>query len=391
MKYRGYIWKRRIENVLMYPFILLGRLLALLDPLPREYRVFYFFPFYHTGGAEKIHAAIAKATGGDDAVIFFTRHSGDDRFLHDFKSSGCQMYDISRYVDVTWLYFLKFIWRGKISGFINGQRMRPVIFNGQSNFGYKLSPWIRHDIRQVELIHSFNSFSWIRIPFLSFIDATVMISRVRIQAHLEQYRQLGIPAAFGERIHYIANAIEWPSATCSKNFSKLKLLFVGRGTPEKRPELFIELAREAAAAGIDADFTLTGEMPASLIESLPSNVTATGNINDPQKLEQLYCTHNVLMIPSETEGFPLVLMEAMAGGCVAIATPVGDIPYHINERNGKLLSSIDADKVISESLQWMKDLRLPDLALISANAKTYALQNFGIGTFNQQYQSILQP
>jgi hypothetical protein len=43
----------------------------MISPLKKEYRVFFFFPFYHTGGAEKVHAQIANATGGNDCIIFF--------------------------------------------------------------------------------------------------------------------------------------------------------------------------------------------------------------------------------------------------------------------------------------------------------------------------------
>ena len=62
--YRLLLIKRMIEDVFIYPFILTGRLIALLYPLKKEYRIFFFFPFYHTGGAEKVHSQIANATGG---------------------------------------------------------------------------------------------------------------------------------------------------------------------------------------------------------------------------------------------------------------------------------------------------------------------------------------
>ncbi len=388
MKYSGYILKRKIENVLMYPFILLGRLLASFDPLQKEYEIYYFFPFYHTGGAEQVHASIVKAIGSKNCIIFFTRKSVDERFLSEFKNTGCEIRDISRYVDLTLFYFLKFIWRGKISAYINRQKKKPVVFNGQSNFGYKISPWIRKDIKQVELIHSFNSFSWIRIPFLPFIPTTVMISRRRIEEHLQQYKQLNVPEKFGERIQFISNAIELPSESCFKIFQgPLKVLFVGRGTPEKRPELFIKIAIRNPFL----EFTLAGDMPENLVRDLPSNVKAPGNINDYSQLHSLYCQNHVVIIPSSTEGFPLVLMEAMARGCVIMSTPVGDIPYHINGSNGFLFSSTESEVVQREANEWLNDLSDEKLQELSIAATEYAFKNFGIETFNQQYKTILQP
>jgi hypothetical protein len=205
--YRLLLIKRFIEDIFIFPFILLGRFTAAIRPLKKEYRIFFFFPFHHTGGAEKVHAQISAAAGGPNCIIFFTKKSSDDRFLEDFRKSRCEIRDISKIVDNKWFYFLNLFYRGIISGYINSQSVKPIVFNGQSNFGYKISPWIKKDIRQIELIHSFNTFSLIRIPFLPFISKTVMISRKRIEDHKEQYRQKNIPASFAERIQYIPNAI----------------------------------------------------------------------------------------------------------------------------------------------------------------------------------------
>src|SRR5688572_20813934 len=160
----------------MYPLILMGRIIARAKPLKKEYETFFFFPFYHIGGAEKVHAHIAKATGNKNCIIYFTRKSQNDLFHSEFAASGCTMKDISKYTDNKWIYFVNIIFRGIISQYINQQKQQPIVFNGQCNFGYKLSPWIKKRIPQLELIHSLCSFSYIRIPFLPFIHRTVMIS-----------------------------------------------------------------------------------------------------------------------------------------------------------------------------------------------------------------------
>ena len=140
---------------------MLGRLFSRLNPLHKEYRIFFFFSFYHIGGAEKVHYQITQAAGGKDCIIFFTKKSHNKSFLHHFRGSGCEIKDISKYTDNKWFYFMNLIWRGIITGYMNRQIKLPVVFNGQCNFAYKISPWVRKEIFQVELIHSFNSFSYI--------------------------------------------------------------------------------------------------------------------------------------------------------------------------------------------------------------------------------------
>ena len=136
------IIKRIIEDVLLYPFILIGRIIAIFTKPDKEYKVYYFFPFYHIGGAEKIHAQVAAATGGPDCIIYFTKKSANDGMLDSFKNSESTIKDISRYTDNKWLYFINLIYRGIISYQVNHQQQTPIVFNGQCNFAYKLSPWI---------------------------------------------------------------------------------------------------------------------------------------------------------------------------------------------------------------------------------------------------------
>ena len=137
--YRLFLIKRSVENVFIFPFILIGRIISKLHPLEKDYRIFFFFPFYHTGGAEKVHAQIATATGGEDCIIYFTRKSVDDRFLDVFRRSNCTIRDISKYTDNKWLYFLNLVYRGIVTGYIKSRQylMVNVILLTRSVRGYK--------------------------------------------------------------------------------------------------------------------------------------------------------------------------------------------------------------------------------------------------------------
>src|SRR5688572_24785321 len=177
MNFRSFLKKRKLEDIIIRIFVRIGRDIAFKNPLQEEFDIYFFFPFYHTGGAEKVHATLANSFSDKKCVILFTRRSHDEGFKSSFQKSGHRILDISHYTDDKRQYWKNLIWRGVISAHINRQKKKPVVINGQSNFGYKVSPWIDTQIPQIELIHSFNSFSAIRVPFLPFYRRTVMISR----------------------------------------------------------------------------------------------------------------------------------------------------------------------------------------------------------------------
>jgi glycosyltransferase involved in cell wall biosynthesis len=412
--YRLFLLKRWVEDLLMFPLILLGRFIARRRPLGSEYETFFFFPFYHIGGAEKVHAAIAKATGNPNCIIFFTRKSQNDLFYKEFESSGCVMKDISRYTDNKWIYFVNIVFRGIISGYINGQKKKPLVFNGQCNFGYKISPWISKSIPQVELIHSLCSFSYIRIPFLPFITRTVMISTIRIREHLDLYKRFQIPLSLGERIQFIMNGIELPERSTvhglqstveddettaasnlkpqTSNLKHLSVLYVGRSTAEKRVDLIAEMAKRMHGKEENITFHFLGEVKDAIPEELRTYCYFWGNQGDGAKIDSIYRKAQVLILVSDTEGFPMVVMEAMARGLAVVSTAVGEVPLHVQDGvNGYLVRDFrNREAVVEEGMQHI--LRLynsPELLSGMAERNIdYAYGHFGIDRFRREYNEL---
>lgn len=396
MTYSLLLVKRFIEHIFIYPFILVGRLIAFFSPLKKEYRIFFIFPFYHTGGAEKVHAQIAKATGGNDCIIYFTRKSTNDRFLEDFKSSGCQIKDISKFTDNKWLFPLNLIYRGIISGYINRQTIKSIVFNGQSNFAFKLSPWVDKTNKQVELIHALNSFSLIRIPYLVYYNKRVTVSQEIIDKHSQLYKPYKIPQNLIDDFIWIRSGIDLPAQKIAKDyFSKpLQILFSGRDSIEKRPAIVAHVAKNINQAGITAVVEFAGDVSNSIPKELHSYCTFHGDINDKEKLNQLYGKAHILIIPSTTESGPLVLMEAMAYGAAIISTDVGIVPKFVkNGVSGFVIRNINTEaKIIDKMTQKVIQLDNDRSLLKTMGEKNIeiAFEHFDIAHFNKAYQQLFE-
>lgn len=87
---------------------------------------------------------------------------------------------------------------------------------------------------------------------------------------------------------------------------------------------------------------------------LYSNVEYMGYVTGKEKQHILEQT-DVLVLPSYSEGMPVVIMEALAYGCAIVATPVGAIPEIINNRvNGCLISPGDIS-ALADSIVYLSD------------------------------------
>jgi glycosyltransferase involved in cell wall biosynthesis len=141
----------------------------------------------------------------------------------------------------------------------------------------------------------------------------------------EAMRRVGIA-----NVHEIPYGVEIPEETAPEE-EPPTVLFAGRLSPEKRIDV-------VAAATDGLPRIVAGDGP--LRELLPD---AFGFV--PQdELFGLYDRAAVVLLTSEREGLPNVVLEAMARGKTVVSTPVGGIPAVIEDgKTGLLVPIGDAE------------------------------------------------
>ncbi|QFU16882.1 glycosyltransferase family 4 protein [Microvirga thermotolerans] len=125
------------------------------------------------------------------------------------------------------------------------------------------------------------------------------------------------------------------------------LAFLGRISPEKRPDRAIRIAAEAGmplriAAKIDkADQAYWDEVIKPLIDAHP-NVEFIGEINEHEKADFLGDAAALLFPVDWPEPFGLVMIEAMACGTPVIAFRCGSVPEVIETgRSGFIVETVE--------------------------------------------------
>jgi len=128
-----------------------------------------------------------------------------------------------------------------------------------------------------------------------------------------------------------------------------RLLYVGRLAPEKGLEVLFDALRRMRAAGAPAPvLTIVGDdffgstygaelRRATEASDLAPAVRFLGHVPYGPRLLEIYDAHDALVLPSFTEGFPQVLLEAMARGAPIVATAVGGVPRLVKDGVNGLL------------------------------------------------------
>jgi len=157
-------------------------------------------------------------------------------------------------------------------------------------------------------------------------------------------------------------------ATENKNFDKpYNILFCGHMVKYKGIYELLDAIPIITDYEKDLNFIFMGSGPElknlkKKIEGKEINeyVTFTGHKTGEEKYD-IYKKAHLFVLPSYTEGFPNVALEAMAAGLPIIATPVGALKYAIEDgKNGWKLESVPPrpDELAEKIIELIED---PDL------------------------------
>lgn len=380
----------------MFPFVLLGKCVAMFNPLQQEYDIFFFFPGYAIGGAERVNAEIVKSFTDKKVIIFFTKKSPNSGMKHFFELPHVTMKEIGNWADNKFIYWGNLMYRGICSYYINNQERRPVVFIGQCNFAYKLTPHIDRRIKVHELIHMYDpKFTWVWAPFIKFIDTRVIVGDVFKRKFGEAYKHAGIPLQYLDRLKVIFYRLEYlPESFHSREFNfPLKIYYAGRGGPQKRVWLIIKIIEQCRLLNLPVHFKLAGPIQNELPKHLIDDRTYVGELQGGQAMYDFHKNNDILLMTSAWEGFPLVIMEAMAFGAIPLVSNIDAIPEHItNMQNGFLIDEVNNEELlISEAIEKIKWMiaNQNKLNKISKNAFDYALGNFSAEIFRDEYRNVL--
>jgi glycosyltransferase involved in cell wall biosynthesis len=200
------------------------------------------------------------------------------------------------------------------------------------------------------------------------------------------YQEQLYPLELLQRISTINHQVAIPVELPNKPSDIFNVLYVGREAKEKRISLFFQIVEYFSndprikfhAVGIDQAI------------NTPQNVQCLGVITRKDSIERLYETSHVLVLTSESEGFPKVISEAMAFGCVPVVTAVGAIPEVLNHGEQAILT--DPLYCVNETVNFLSTFLVDrtEYETLSKKAYLYAKEEFDTNRFNNEWRTLIQ-
>lgn len=297
-------------------------------------RVLMLLPWMIVGGGERF--ALDLATGlvaaGDRVSVALTRDDADNPWMDELAAITGDNFDLRQFLQpADYPRFLVYLIRS---------RQISHIWVSNSLLGYQLLPFIRAhcpDVAILDYNHAWQPERNGGLPRASLEHRSLLDMAVVASDSLRQW----MIAHGGERQRIEVCTINidtdyWRPDLAARSATRAELgiedatpliVFVGRLSPEKRPQLAVAILRELQSRGVAFRALIVGdgdELAAvrGAARQLAPQVTVLG-AQPHARVRALLNAADLLLLPSAREGIATVIYEALALGVVPVASDVG--------------------------------------------------------------------
>lgn len=359
------------------------------SPCPRirphfeSYHVIFFLPWLTgIGGAEKFIRDLGSGLkeGGFRVSFIGTEKlpKGYEETVADFQIISDSVTPISRMTQYEKLNF--------VFSLMDDERSNAVIVNSGSPWLYSAMPAIRdrylEDIRIIDLHFNDTGHVYELIRRQSYIDCA-------IAAHINLARTLSQFAAKDFVVKTLNTGITPPKVEGLLRENLSTVGWLGRMSEEKRPDRFIDIARELQ--GLDIKFLMAGSGPMEKeIESRShalQNLSFLGFVDD---LESFFNCIDLLILTSDVEGISISAMQAISYGIPVMSPAVGGMPDLISDKKNGILIPENRVECYAESLTQLFRDKQRYLSLSLSTHSTKLPNQFRHETTLKEFQHLIE-
>jgi glycosyltransferase involved in cell wall biosynthesis len=352
-------------------------------------------PYIIVGGAERLLSGLCSyLVARNWRIVVVTTMNQDSSFGNSidwFKTATSEVYMLRNFLEEDEkIDFLEYL---------IASRKPKYILNAGSTLIYEQLPKIKKNypsICTVDLLFNLLGHTQSHAKYKKFIDFALAENQEvydwyhnDVNWQINQIRKLssGVDLNKLQPSARPKNLVE----KYSVSEDSLVIGYSGRLSFEKSPDLFVEIAKLSVNIP-NIFFIMTGVGPMNdeickLIAKLPKKIKFiyAGLVDNVDEYLGLY---DILILPSRTDGRPLVVMEALACGVPVIASNIGALPDLIEDGvNGYLLPALDIQRFADCIARLVNDKLL--LNKLKVGARTSAELKLDSQLAYQNYEAAL--
>ncbi|NJK80390.1 MAG: glycosyltransferase family 4 protein [Chloroflexaceae bacterium] len=223
-------------------------------------------------------------------------------------------------------------------------------------------------------------------------DVLIAVSKAVAESIREQFgRTVDAVIPNGAALDFFDPAAAHP-LDASLNLTQPYVLFVGVLTWNKRPDVVLKLATLLP----DLCFVLVGgafsdeerTTYAQQIAALP-NVRYLG-LQPRATVRDLMAHAAALVFPSQREGLPLTVIEAIAMGLPVLAQPRSSLPELVHAGLTGWLLPVDQPEAWASRLQTIINWTAEERRHFAQRARAHAVEHYGWDSIARQYRALYQ-
>ncbi len=182
-----------------------------------------------------------------------------------------------------------------------------------------------------------------------------------------------------------------PLAPSSRPSDVPVLVFVGRLTPGKQPDMFIELVRVLRERGVRCRALVVGDGPLANELEQPARTANVEMLGERADVDELLRGADLLVFPSlpEGEGMPGVLIEAGMSGLPVLATGVPGVSRVIDDGvTGAIVGVGDFDALVDRALSLLGDPARREA--MGQAARTRCVEHFSLEASAALWRQVIE-
>jgi len=305
---------------------------------PGRARVALITPHLGSGGAESVLLELAGVLPADRfEVLLLATQSTDNRWSERWQKAVAHVYDLALIVPPQ-----KTV--AAVHSIVTNWRCSAVLVQN-SLAGYAAFPHIKRDLphtKLMDVVHSVDE-SWDLISVTAGLARRIDVRVAVSDAVRSRLLACGTPESNVSMVRSGVDLEQFRPALGSGTQQRNRVLFAGRLDPVKRPSLLVDIAQELLSLRNKRDFVFVVAGDGPQTPSLRTAVRRHGLegvfefLGHVEDMPPVIAAADILLLPSRSEGVPLIVLEALACGTPVVASNVGAIAEVVDSSCGVLI------------------------------------------------------